>query len=456
MRAARRAGLVALCCTAALLAGCGASDDGNGTKRSGRPAAGKASKEPSPKDFNGDGYDDYATVLQSGRLTDRNRERTTSTLTVVFGSPDGLRPEWSVNLPAGPEQAVFGRLLRTDLDDDGFTDLVSSRRESGSSDTEAFAMFGGARGLSGATRLDVDGFTPEAAGDFDGDGATDLFDGSRTLFGPFDRKKKAPARSEPVDTPNAFPLDVVTGDFDGDSRTDVVMTNEYHGDDYEQNDDPPPAPAQAVYFRGGAKGLARDSGPQGELEGEMGTYDGPRGGGAGDVDGDGIDDFVATGEAAHGISKLTVIHGSKAGLGSGRASRVMEGRGSTWGSGPMAGDVDGDRRADLVAGRPGFHIIDPDRILLLRGGPHGPTTERTQTVTGGDEGLPEGIAPNQLEHLDLLDVDGDRRQDVVVFSQKWKKAPGHFLVIGGTGKGLETEGVQHFTADDVGVQLWRE
>nr|WP_237330718.1 VCBS repeat-containing protein [Streptomyces sp. BA2] len=444
-------GLV-VCCTAATLAGCGVF--GGDTRPFGRPPAGKAAKDPSPKDFNGDGYDDYATVLKSGRMTDQNRERNSYTLTVVYGSPEGLRPEWSVRVPAGDEEATFGRILRTDLDNDGFTDLVSTLI-GGAGDIGTFVMFGGARGLSGVTRFDVDGRPPEAAGDFDGDGATDLFDGDQTLFGPFDRKKRLPARTARVDEPNGTPKDVATGDFDGDGRTDVVMTNEYHGDDYEQDDDPPEAPSQAVYFRGGAKGLVRDEGPRLELESSMSTYDGPRGGGAGDVDGDGIDDFVATGEAAAGSgSMLTVIHGSRAGLGSGKAAEVLEGRGSTWGQGPMVGDVDGDRRPDLVAGRPGFHIIDPDKILLLRGGPHGPTTERAQTLTGGDEGLPDGVKAHQLERLDLLDVDGDHRQDVVVFSQNLTKDPGHFLVIGGTGEGLGTEDIQHFTADDVGVQLW--
>ncbi|MCX4665612.1 VCBS repeat-containing protein [Streptomyces sp. NBC_01381] len=441
-----------VCCTAAALAGCGVF--GGETKRFGRPPAGEAAKNPSPKDFNGDGYDDYATVLKSGRTDDGRVERSTYTLTVVYGSPEGLRPDWSTRLPAGDDDVKFGRLLRTDLDNDGFTDLVSSR-DAGPGDP-VFVMFGGARGLSGAERLDAGHLPPVAAGDFDGDGATDLFDGEQTLFGPFDRKKRQPARATRVDKPNPASLDVVTGDFEGDGRTDVVMTNAYHGDDYEQNDDPPEAPDQAVYFRGGAKGLARDEGPQAELVSSMSTYDGPRGGGAGDVDGDGIDDFVANGEATGSGSMLTVIHGSRAGLGGDRPAEVLEGRGSTWGSGPMVGDVDGDRRADLVAGRPGFHIIDPDKILLLRGGPHGPSTERAQTVTGGDEGLPDGIAPHQLQELDLLDVDGDGRQDVVVFSQRWKKEQGYFLVLGGTGDGLETEGIQHFTADDVGVQLWGE
>ncbi|MEU7578552.1 hypothetical protein AB0B50_13200 [Streptomyces sp. NPDC041068] len=87
---------VTLCCTAVLLTGCGVfggeGRDGNGAKPHGKPPAGKAAKNASPNDVNGDGYDDYVTILGT-RLDVRSNGRTTQTLSVAHGSEEGLR-DW--------------------------------------------------------------------------------------------------------------------------------------------------------------------------------------------------------------------------------------------------------------------------------------------------------------------------------------------------------------------------
>ncbi|MGI3204357.1 FG-GAP repeat domain-containing protein [Streptomyces sp. GLT-R25] len=166
-----------------------------------RPAAGKPSDNPDPGDFNGDGYDDFATFVYS---QSKDKKRYTETLAVVYGSSDGLNKASAQRTSAGGKGSGFvSAPLRTDLDGDGFTDLVVARGKAGTP-LGTFALFGGARGLGKATELALpDGFQPRAAADFDGDGSVDLLDGGRggtgdpsatgpgsdglLLYGPFDR-----------------------------------------------------------------------------------------------------------------------------------------------------------------------------------------------------------------------------------------------------------------------------
>lgn len=82
-------------CGAALLTGCTA--DPHPLTWS-KPDAGKRSAHPDSGDFNGDGYDDYTTVVNSAS---QDKKRFTSTLVVVYGSRDGLRTDWSDRFPAG-------------------------------------------------------------------------------------------------------------------------------------------------------------------------------------------------------------------------------------------------------------------------------------------------------------------------------------------------------------------
>lgn len=320
-------------------------------------------------------------------------------------------------------------------------------------------MYGGPRGLSERRPIEAEAFRPAAAGDFDGDGAADLFDGRTTLYGPFRRGAGTAARTATVPGGHTGPRQAVAGDYDADGRTDVVLTYPFNGDDYEQNDDPPTGrPPQIDYYQGGPGGL-RNSDPVPPGLDSMATYEGPRQGVAGDVDGDGVDDFVANGEhhveGAGARSKLTVIHGSKAGLGRARPSRVLTGSGTWWGSSPMLGDVTGDEKPDLVAARPGFSLTDTDRLLLFPAGARGPATEGQQTVRGDDPGLPGDLEEFSFGPLDLLDVDGDGRRDVIVHSHKYGRPYGDFVVLRGTPKGFVPKEARHFTSDDVGVRVGR-
>ncbi|MYU19270.1 hypothetical protein GTZ78_53480, partial [Streptomyces sp. SID8361] len=149
-----------------------------------------------------------------------------------------------------------------------------------------------------------------AAGDFDGDGAADLLastaDGRgavRVLYGPFGTGAR-PARTTPLPTDRprrTAPATATAGDFDGDHRTDVVLTYRYDVGQLDQPDQPdqpaqPDRPDQpepddtapldtpVAHYRGGPEGLVRDQRPEARLAHALGTEGGPREPAAGDAD----------------------------------------------------------------------------------------------------------------------------------------------------------------------------
>ncbi|NBE51332.1 FG-GAP repeat domain-containing protein [Streptomyces boluensis] len=477
--APRRTAPALLLTGALLLAGCGGGTDRAGDGAGGGsgpgptvPPSGRPADPADPldrealKDFNGDGYDDYATVLPS---RSKDGEHTRSTLVVIYGSRGGLRPETAVRTSAGGDGDSVLALIRADLDGDGFTDLVGERGNS-MKRQEAFALYGGPRGLSKAQVLGVpEQFTPKAAGDFDGDGHTDLLDGGsggdgdpnalpgheqgRLLLGPLDRSGRS-ARQVTLDLGQhgyASPSGFLTGDFDGDRRSDVILTYSF---DAEEDESAPDDLTSVAYYRGGPDGLVPGPPVAPSLAEAMGDIDdGPRGGTVGDVDKDGIDDVVAMGESPARAGRLTVIHGARSGLGRGRAAQVITGTGSQWGLGTSVGDIDGDRTPDLLTGRPGFRLVDTDRLVVLPGGPGGHRATNARTLSGDDPGLPGRPARFDLEQPTLLDVNGDRRQDAVLFSSYWNKGKGAILVFPGTRDGLDAGHAQHIRTGDVGVRF---
>ncbi|MGW6405098.1 FG-GAP repeat domain-containing protein [Streptomyces sp. NPDC055134] len=466
----RRNLTAALCCTA-LLAGCGSPGGAHDEPAPpALPPVGKPGNVKDHKDFNGDGFDDYVTVLSPHS---KDRKRTLPTLVVTYGSRKGLRPETAERVTAGPGGNGFTRVLRGDLDGDSFTDLISARepnsKEPGA--FEPFAMYGGKRGLGKPVSLVLEGnFTPLAVGDFNGDGSADLLDGGRggsgdpnalpglergrLLLGPIDRSGK-PSRQIKLDLGQhgySSPQSAAVGDFDADGRTDVIFT--YHFD-AEEDESAPENLRSAAYYRGSTEGLV-DGGPTTPDLGEaLGTQDGPRAAAVDDVNGDGIDDVLASGSgAALNTGKITVLYGARSGLGKAKPALELTDNGTYWGVGPQAGDVNGDKVPDLVTHRPGFSLNDTDRILLLPGGPQGPQQDQAQVLSGDDPSIRNKI-PRAADFgvLDLLDVNGDGLQDLITYSEFAYERRGAFLVLPGSRSGIDTSLAQRFTPEDLGVQL---
>lgn len=432
---------------------------------------------------------------------DEGRDR--ATLIVLYGSPKGLLTGSPARLKGSSGDEFFTEPHRADLDGDGFTDLVVARGES--DDWQTFALFGGPRGLTAPRPLALEpGTRVQAAGDFNGDGRADLLDGGRggsgdinaetaeqdpaaVLLGPFDRAGGAadsvePAGSIPLDLGQdgyTSPYGAVVGDVDGDRRTDAVLFYDF---DAEQDDSAPDGLTSIAYFRGdAAKGLVPGPDVRPDLYESLANFDTIRGATIADVDGDGIGDLVGASQVSPGRSasgknpgRVTVIHGSRAGLGAGRVATVLqfpERRGELWGEAPHIGDVNGDKRADLVVSDLEPRARTGGEVTLLRGDDKGPVRDRAQYVSPLTDGLPSRNGrPDVWSGFvaeALLDVDGDGRDDVVVHADEWEsgkrgsgkakhyggegqaKTHAGFLVLGGTRKGLDPGRVQYFTPGDV-------
>ncbi|MFD7707352.1 FG-GAP repeat domain-containing protein [Streptomyces sp. NPDC059786] len=473
----------AITATAAVLllavTGCTSDESADATAR---PAAGKRSAHPGPGDFNGDGYDDYAGVIAS---RSKDGAKTAATLVVVYGSRTGLDPRTARRTSAGTGNGASftSPLLRTDLDGDGFTDLVAARGTGGQT-RETFALFGGARGLGAARRLDVpDGFRPLAAADFDGDGSADLLDGGSggsgdpaasapagdglLLYGPLTRAGK-PKRQTALDLGQsgyAAPASATTGDFDSDGRAEVVFTYSF---DAEEDESAPDDLHAMGYYEGGDEGLVRDTRAEAAVADATGVEGGPRTPAAGDADGDGVTDLLVptrldTAPADSAGGALTVLYGARSGLGTGRERTVIGGtdaadrRRYDFGTAPAVGDVTGDGHPDIVVNTPDFRRHD-GKVTLLPGGPDGARSlDGEQSVDAATSGLPGTPNPHYWNAFDhqppLLDVDGDGHADAVVFGPLYEKRKGAFLVLRGADSGFAVKRTQLFTPDDVGVPL---
>lgn len=342
------------------------------------PAAGSASAAPSrlQGDFNGDGYRDLVIAAPIGKISGREGA---GYVTVVYGTKSGLDKskhkvisQATTGIPGTPEAGdYFGdRLTTGDLDGDGYTDLVVGVHSERIGSTDSFGVltviWGGVTGLT--TGTDIASPLPKyrnelgwalAAGDFDGDGHTDLAaynnsTPSLNIFkGPVSRTGKAAALVG-IDTTAAtgiYPDKLVAGNVNGDGAADLlVMGQQESGNVYA---------TRSVLYKGSSTGLKASSKLAGGYAGAIA-----------DVDKDGYGDIITgnfmekSAEEPNGGpgGAVTVTYGSASGLSTRTPVRITQDTASVPGTAEKndrfgwsvsAGDTNGDGYADVAVGASG-------------------------------------------------------------------------------------------------------
>ncbi|MDN3022938.1 FG-GAP-like repeat-containing protein [Streptomyces sp. S.PB5] len=414
-------------------------------------ADGRAAVGESREDFNGDGYADLAVAAPSASVGGRTQA---GYVAVLYGTADGLSTtgrkvftQNSAGVPGSAEKGDrFGSALTTaDLDRDGYADLVvgvgGEDTASGGTDSGYVqVLWGGAKGLSGASSLSTGKSANDRLGDqgrltaadVDGDGAADVVTvrnqkNLHVLNGPFGRNGSHAAEQLVTDRYNSRILDLAAGDVNGDGITDVVAA----ANDQQEWDS-----RRIAYWYGTRDGVSPYFTLVYDIDGA-----GLQGGenlDVGDVNRDGYDDIVV-GRAVDGYDSdhdAYLAKGGRVGWIPGTAngpdgvaavflnqdSPGVPGtaeKGDGFGTDVQIGDVDGDGWPDVATGLPGEDlgsVSGAGSVAVLRGGSAGLTGAGARVVTQDTGNVPgsaeAGDAFGRAVHLG--DADGDGRADLAV------------------------------------------
>lgn len=406
-------------------------------------------------DFNGDGYRDYAVAGLGGDFTVTYGTATgTGTTTKTFTQSSAGVPGTAGD--AGGYGDSFGDdLAAADFNRDGYADLaVADSSEKVGSKVGAGAvtiMWGAKTGLSGtgAVRLKVTAHTHYGfgdqieTGDFNGDGKADLAvtNGVDTVYvyrGGFTKSGTTGKVTKHVAGDLLEPTGLVVGKVTKDKATDLyVLGQGYHNDKMTQD---------VWFLRGGS---TIKSGKRTVVNNSTPDYS-PTGVVA-DFDKDGYGDLAVSDTRSNKAAGSVVVWrgGSTGPTTKYRLTQSTAGVATAaaaseyFGSDLSAGDTNGDGYPDLAVGVPYENVgsvEDAGGVHILRGGKSGLTGKNSQWFTRATAGVPG--SPTKWENFGSLvrlrDIDRDGDKDLVVSSDYY----GPSLLLPGTASGITATGAR--------------
>ncbi|WP_225832292.1 FG-GAP and VCBS repeat-containing protein [Streptomyces sp. NK08204] len=452
------------------------------------PATAADSVKVAKADFNGDGIGDIATSAPTASVNGHDKA---GQVVVVYGTATGVssakHTTISQNTTGVPGDAETGDMFGTalayaDFNGDGYDDLaVGTLHEKVGTDTnggDLAILLGSSSGLTGKS-IHVTDPAPSAhdywgknlaAGDFDGDGKTDLVVGSSTATlylykggfttsGGYGSRTtvKPPILSGTNDYPYG-PVNLTAGDVNGDGRTDLVVDGYETTTSYGWNTN--------YWLPGIASGLSGSS-AKALKPGIITAIGDINGDGYGDiVSGAGWDNTTSDGtpvpDSAKG-GKVNITYGSGSGPAgttgitqdTGNVPGSSE-KGDTFGWDLDLGDVNGDGYQDLVVSTPKEDIAgvpDTGMVTVLYGSSAGVnTTSGMQSFAQSSAGVPGGDEKSDLFGADvkLDDVTGDGKADLVVGSYE-NGGDGALTYLPSNGTKITTSGSRQIGASTVGV-----
>ncbi|GAP45457.1 FG-GAP repeat domain-containing protein [Streptomyces azureus] len=446
------------------------------TAASAAPAAG-------PKaDFNGDGYGDVAFAAPYAKVDGKGMA---GYVAVVYGGATGLDPakrtvvsQNTAGVPGAAEaEDTFGDALAVaDLNGDGYTDLaVGSSGEDVGTDGDGGSvtvLWGSASGLKNGTSVKDPAVSGHdhwgrllTAGDFDGDGKTDLAVGTGSshvyvVRGGFTTTGTTGAAKK-INTPEtAYSVDAMkAGDTNGDGRSDLVLTYRVRLDS-----------AESGSWSKGVAYLGSPTGPDTSLPR-------PLNGGTslalGDIDGDGYDEIalgnVFTKDDDHSGSlggRVVVIRGSEGGPVNGDAPMAELTQASTgvpgadeandgFGSSVSIGDANGDGYGDLAIGvifEDVGTLEDSGSTVLMNGSASGVSRTGARTLTQATAGVPGTAEAMDYFGSDVLlaDVTKDGRAEFTITAGFEDEGIGAITTLRGSATGPVTDGARSFGPGSLG------